>query len=547
MTGAPPRSFRTWLVLAGTTLWLLGCTVGPNYRPPDPPAVPHWKDQAAQGNLADHALADQKSDPDPSWWLSFNDPTLTELIEKGIRNNLDVQQAVLRVLEARQSIATARAAGLPTLSGNASYNREQLGVKGILESKGAYQDLNTLANRLKPLDATVPGLSTDIMNGGTQALNQLAGPTNLFQYGLDASWELDLFGRVRRSVEQARALSQAQSEALNDALIVLESEIVQSYVQLRGAQALKASQEENVKAAEQNLDLTQRRQQNGLTTELDVDQARTQLDDTRRQLPAYDGQVQQAMNALSVLIGDVPGAVDEQLRESKPVPPIPSVVDVGVPSALARRRPDIRQAEANLHAATANVGVAVASFYPDISLTGNIGMRALDASYLTNWASHFYTAGPAVSLPIFSGGRLSAGLTLARAEQKEAALSYRATVLNALREVEDALVAYRVDRASRDLLQDTLDSAQVTWDLARNQYDHGLASFINVLNAESTVLADRQTLVQENVQLVNDIVSLYRALGGGWEKTVHELPSPDVSTSPPPVLGALDRLADPQP
>jgi NodT family efflux transporter outer membrane factor (OMF) lipoprotein len=533
-------TFRTFLVSAGTTLCLVGCTVGPNYRPPDPPAVPKWKDPAAQGTLVD-----QKSDPDPSWWLSFNDPILTELIEKGIKNNLDVQQALIRVLEARQAIATARAAGLPTLSGNASYQREQLGAKGILESKGAYQELNTLANRLKPYDAKVPGLSTDILNGGTQALNGFTAPVNLYQYGLDASWELDLFGRVRRSVEQARAQSQAQSEALNDALIILESEIVQSYVQLRGAQALNASQEENVKAAEENLDLTQRRQKNGLTTELDVDQARTQLDDTRRQLPAYDGQVRRAMNALSVLIADAPGAVDEQLRESKPVPPIPKVVDVGVPSALARRRPDIREAEAKLHAATANVGVAVASFYPDISLTGNIGMRALDASYLTNWASHFYTAGPAVSLPIFSGGRLSAGLTLARAEEKEAALSYRATVLNALREVEDALVTYRVDRASRDLLQDTLDSAQVTWDLARNQYDHGLASFINVLNAESAVLTDRQALVQANVQLVNDIVSLYRALGGGWEKSVQQLPHPDVPTNPPPLPGALDRVADP--
>jgi NodT family efflux transporter outer membrane factor (OMF) lipoprotein len=533
---------RTLPVAAGVTICLVGCTVGPNYRASDPPAVPAWKDAAAQGTLAD-----PNSDPDPSWWLSFDDPVLSQLIEKGISNNLDVQQAVVRVLEARQSIATARAAGLPSLSGNASYQREQLGAKGILESKGAYQELNTLANRLKPDDATVPALSTDILNGGTQALNGFTAPVNLYQYGLDASWELDLFGRVRRSVEQARAQSQAQSEALNDVLIVLESEIVQTYVQLRGAQALKASQAENVKAAQENLELTQRRQRNGLTTEIDVDQARTQLDETRRQLPAYDGQIQQAMNALSVLIGAAPGAVDEQLRNSAPVPAIPKVVDVGVPSALARRRPDIRQAEAQLHAATANVGVAVASFYPDISLTGNIGMRALDASYLTNWASHFYTAGPAVSLPIFSGGRLTAGLTLARAEEKEAALSYRATVLNALREVEDALVSYRVDRASRDLLQDTLDSAQTTWDLARNQYDHGLASFINVLNAESTVLTDRQALVQANVQLVNDIVSLYRALGGGWEKAVKQLSGPGVSTVPPPMPGTLDRIADPNP
>jgi multidrug efflux system outer membrane protein len=505
-------SFRILVVSTCAASCLWGCTVGPDYKRPEPPAIPAWKDEAARGQLAN-----QQSDPDPKWWLSFNDPGLSATIEKGIAGNLDVQQAVLRVLEARQGIAVARAAGLPTLGGNASYQRELLGAKGILESQGAYRDLNQLADRLKPYDATVPGLSQGIVNGGNQALNQLASPTNLYQYGLDASWEIDLFGRVRRSVEQARARAQAQSEALNDALIVLESEIVQAYIQLRGAQALKASQEENVRAAKEGFDLTQRRQQNGLTTELDVDQARTQLDETRRQLPGYDKQIQQALNTLSLLIGQAPGAVDDQLLESKPLPQIPGVVDVGVPSTLARRRPDIRQAEASLHAATAGVGVAVAAFYPDVSLTGNIGMRALDASYLTNWASHFYSAGPSVSLPIFSGGRLSANLTLARAEQQEAALSYRGTVLNALREVEDALVAYRTDRASRDLLQDTLDSAQSTWSLAQNQYEHGLTSFIQVLDAERTVLTDRQALVQADVQIVNDIVTLYRALGGGWE------------------------------
>ena len=532
-------SYRILLAAAGTAMGLLGCTVGPDYRRPDPPAIPGWKDQAAHS-----LLTDPTADPDPHWWRSFDDPILTNLIDQAVAGNLSVQQAVIRVLEARQSIATARAAGLPGLNGTASYQREQLGAKGILESQGAYQDLNALANRLKPYDPA-PDLSTDIVTGGTQALNRFTAPVNLFQYGLDASWELDLFGRVRRSVEQARARSEAQSEALNDALVVLESEIVQSYVQLRGAQAMKDSQERNVKAAEASLELTRRRQQQGLTTELDVDQARTQLDDIRRQLPAYDGQVQQAMNGLSVLIGKAPGAVDEQLRESKPLPPIPQVVAVGVPSALARRRPDIREAEASLHAATAGVGVAVASFYPDISLTGTLGMRALDASYLSNWASHFYSAGPALSLPIFSGGRLTAGLTLARAEEKEAALSYRATVLNALREVEDALVTYRVDRAAQDLLQDSLDSAQLTWRLARNQYDHGLSSYINVLTAESTVLKDRQAIVQSNVQLVNDIVSLYRALGGGWEETRQELPSAGGSANAPPPHNPADRVAAP--
>jgi NodT family efflux transporter outer membrane factor (OMF) lipoprotein len=485
----------------------------------------------------------QQSDPDPKWWLSFNDPVLSALIQQGLVGNLDVQQAVLRVLEARQGIVAARAAGLPTLSGTASYQREQLGARGILESQGVYQDLNQLADRLAPYDATVPGLSQGVVSGGNRALKQLTSPANLYQYGLDASWELDLFGRVRRSVEQARAKAQAQSAALDDALVVLESEIVQAYVQVRGAQALEASQEDNIRAAQEELELTQRQQQNGLTTELDVDQARTQLNQAREQLPNYDKQLQQALNTLSVLTGQNPGAVDDILRTAQPLPRIPNVVDVGVPSALARRRPDIRQAEANLHAATANVGVAVASFYPSISLTGNLGLRALDASYLTNWASHFYSAGPGISLPIFSGGQLSANLTLARAQQQEAALQYRGTVLNALREVENALVAYRTDRASRELIQDTLNSAQLTWTLAQSQYQNGLASFIQVLDAERAVLSERQALVQADVQQVNDIVSLYRALGGGWEQVGSAPNPPRVSTAPPPLPGALDTVA----
>jgi multidrug efflux system outer membrane protein len=534
------KRLRSFVLCATVAIALCGCTVGPNYRPPEPLAVPDWKDPAAQA-----PLVSQQSDPDPNWWLSFHDPILAQFIEKGIAGNLDLQQAVIRVLEARQSVITARAAGLPSLSGDASYQRELLGAKGILESQGAYRDLNQLANQLAPFDATVPGLSQGVVAGGNQALNKIAAPANLYQYGLDASWELDLFGRVRRSVEQARAQAKAQSEALNDALIVLESEIVQAYIQLRGAQALKASQERNVEAAAAALDLTHRRQQNGLTTELDVNQARTQLDDTRRQLPSYDKQIQQSMNTLSVLIGQTPGSVDDQLREVKPLPEIPALVEVGVPSALARRRPDIRQAEETLHAATAGVGVAVAAFYPDISLTGTVGMRALDASYLTNWASHFYTAGPAISLPILSGGRLSANLTLARAEQRQAALNYRGTVLNALREVEDALVAYRMDRTSRDLLQDALDSAQLTWSLAQNQYEHGLATFIQVLDAERTVLSDRQALVQADTQLVNDIVTLYRSLGGGWERAIQQVPTPDISKTPPLLPGALDRPAAP--
>jgi multidrug efflux system outer membrane protein len=375
------------------------------------------------------------------------------------------------------------------------------------------------------------------------ALNKIEQPINLYQYGFDASWELDLFGKVRRSVEQANASTQAQVEATNDALVMLEGQVADAYVQVRGAQALLASQQENVAAAQSSLDLTQRQQRQGLATQLDVDQALTLLGDNQSQLPGYEKQEQQAINQLSVLVGQPPGTLDALLTPAAPMPTVPPVVGIGVPSELARRRPDIREAEAQLHAATANVGVATASFYPDISLTGNAGLRAIDASYLTNWASLFYSFGPSISLPIFQGGKLTASLRMARAQQTAAALNYRGTVLNALREVEDALVAYRTDRAARDKLAGTIRSGEDALYLARDSYRNGLSNFLQVLDAERTLVQSRQQLIQADVTLTDDVIALYNALGGGWQETAVASNAPAIDMSTPYTPAALDSVA----
>ena len=509
-------------------LVLAACTVGPDFTSPVPPGL-----SAYQGSLAQNGqqLVTTASDPDPAWWNGFHDPVLSELTRKAIAGNLDLQQAVLRVIEARQSIVTARAAGLPSLNGTASYEREQYGFKGILQSQGVYNQLGSLN--------TTASTQTSI----NRALAEAVQPIDLFQYGLDASWELDLFGRVRRSVEQAKATAQAQAESANDSLVLLESQVGQSYAQLRGAQALIATQLDNIKSAESSLQLTQRRRRDGLASDLDVEQARTQLLNQERQLPSYNTQQQQAKNQLAVLTGQPPGALDAMLDVPGPLPTTPDVVGIGLPASLARRRPDIRQAEANLHAATANTGVAVAMFYPDVSLSGNLGLRAIDISYLTNWASHFYAAGPSVSLPIFQGGKLTASLRLARAQQAEMALKYRGTVLNALQEVENALVAYRDDRDTRDKLQRTVRSAEDTLYLSRSRYQNGLSDFLNVLNAQVTLTTTRQSLAQAEVSLVNDVVTLYRALGGGWQQTITSIPIPPVDKGLPNVPAALDSLA----
>ena len=520
-----------------------GCTVGPNYTPPVPPDVKNW--QNSQRNEAAVSLT---TGPDPRWWAAFGDPVLTELMQTAIRDNLDVQQAVLRVVESRQGIVTAEAAGLPHLSGNASYMREQLGAKGILESRGAYAGLNKLADVASNSGAASTlagrGVPTGVLNKTNvgSLLNQLTEPINLFQYGLSASWELDLFGRVRRSVEQAKAQTEAQAEAANDALTSLESELAQAYVQLRGAQALRATQEVNIRSAQNSLTLTQNRRAIRLSTDLEVDQARTQLLTVQRQLPEYEKQERQAIDRLNLLIGKPPGTLEERLLQPAPLPSLPSAVGVGMPSSLARRRPDIRQAEAQLHAATAGVGVAVASFYPDVSLTGNLGIRATDASYLTSWASHFYSAGPSLSLPIFQGGQLTANLRLNRAEAAEAGLHYRATVLNALREVEDSLIAFHADRDERDRLAAIVHSGEDTLYLSTNRYTHGLSDYLTVLDAQRTVEDARQQLETQEVTLANDVVGLYRTLGGGWESPGASSQAPIPHGPPTLVPAALDNI-----
>lgn len=501
----------------------------------------NWSDRSARPDPGSNVS--EKSNPDPTWWRSFKDPILTTLIQQSIAGNLDLQQAVLRVVEARQGIVIARSAGLPSLNGTGSYAHEQLGLRGILQSQGVYSQLNSLADQTSTTGSgsAITGQSVKSALGG--ALNQVVQPVDLFQYGLDASWELDLFGRVRRSVEQAKATTEAQAEAANDSLVMLEGQVAQTYVQLRGNQALLATQQDNIRSATASLDLTQRARRNGLVSDLNVEQARTQLYDFQRQLPSYESQIQQAKNQLSVLTGQPPGAVDTMLKGSAPLPRTPDVIGIGVPSTLARRRPDIREAEANLHAATANTGIATANFYPDISLTGNLGIRAIDASYLTSWASHFYSVGPSVSIPIFRGGNLTGNLRLARAQQAEAALKYRGTVLNALREVENALVAYRTDRAARDKLIQTVQSAELSLYLGRNQYQNGLGDFLTVLNAQQTVTTARQNLVQAEMTLINDVVALYKALGGGWQEPGTKIQVPSIESDPPIVPGALDSVA----
>ena len=472
-------------------LWLAGCSVGPDYQPPKTQTPGSFHDLSSQA--ASRPLSAATS---PLWWKNFNDPQLNSLIERAIAGNLSLQQSVLRIAGAREQLSQARGNFFPSVNGSAQMTRQQLGLKGLLESNGAYDQLDG-----------------DVAN----QLNSLTQPVNLYQGSFDASWELDLWGKVRRQVEAANAQQQEAIEQRNDALVSLEAEVARAYLQLRGAQATIQTLQQQIAVAQQTWELTQSQQRNGLAPLTDVENARAQLASLRAQLPQYQSQARQAMNGLAVLLGKTPGALDNELIATKALPALPPQVAVGIPSTLARRRPDIRQAEATLHAQTANIGVSVAQLFPSLSLTGELGVRNTDASYLDNWSSHFYSYGPSLSIPIFQGGRLVSSVRLARAQQASAALDYRQTVLTALQDVENALVSYRADQQRVTELDETTGALQRAFDLASDSYRQGISTFIEVLDAQRQLAQAQQQSTQARMQSTLDLVALYKALGGGWE------------------------------
>ena len=296
-------------------------------------------------------------EPASFWWREFRDAELDKLVDQATEGNLNLKVAYLRIVEARIQVQSARAQGLPSLNASASYNREQLGLAGILKSKG--------------IGNSGPTSSAEAQ----QLIGALEQPVNLYQLGFDASWEIDLFGKVRRQVEAADAQSAGAIESRNDMLISLEAEVAQTYLQLRAAQVSKSVTLELIAAQREIADLTQNRHEHGLAGEPDVDSARAQLTSLEAELPAYEQTISSCKHALAVLTGQDPEALDAQFEEPGQLPAIPQSIPVGVPSTLARRRPDIRNAETALHAATAQIGISVASLYPDVSLAGSLGLR----------------------------------------------------------------------------------------------------------------------------------------------------------------------------
>jgi NodT family efflux transporter outer membrane factor (OMF) lipoprotein len=335
--------------------------------------------------------------------------------------------------------------------------------------------------------------------------------------GLDASWELDLFGGIKRSLEAADAQLGSTRESYRSVLVSLLAETATNYMQLRSYQSRLMVAEANLKTQQETYNITQWRYQAGLTTGLDIERARSNLEGTRAQIPSLKSSLKQTKNRIAVLLGEQPGALDKELDTYTPVPVPPEKIAAGIPADLLRRRPDLRKAERDLAAQTARIGTAEAQRFPRIILSGNIGLSALNLGDLADRESLSTGGSAGISWPVFKAGAIVKNIALQWELKDQALLSYKAALLTALEDVENALSAYANELTRRDYLQKQSDAAQRSDEISRKQYSSGLIDFQSVLDTQRSLLSAQDQVAQSNAQVIIDLISLYRALGGGWQ------------------------------
>jgi outer membrane protein, multidrug efflux system len=479
-------------LIALTAMLLCSCKLGPNYTRPDLQVPDQWS--AESQRAFDRSLASRALPEPPSatpWWKIFGDPTLDRLMDSAVRQNLDVRQAALRIAESRAQRDVIAAALYPSLSGSGLGARTRMSENGIASA----------------------------LSGGTAGGAATSAPPswfNFFQVGFDATWELDLFGRVRRGVEAADANVRSAEAARSDAIVSLTAEIARTYFTLRGAERQRNIALADVKTQERLQSLVASRNHAGFAPDSDVAAQHTQLSAARANIPQFEATIAQSHNRLALLLALPPGAVTDGIPSAE-LPELPPEVPVGLPGDLLRRRPDIREGEANLAAATARVGVAEASLFPSVTLGATAGLQSNATSTLFDWASRFVAGGADISVPIFTGGRLSGQVRIANLQQQEAVLTYRQTVLTAFHDVDNALIAYAADeQRARDVAQQLKDAGR-SRDLAESRYKSGLSAYVEVLDAERQAHQAAQDLAQVIVTASTDLVALFKALGGGWD------------------------------
>nr|WP_320014509.1 efflux transporter outer membrane subunit [uncultured Desulfobacter sp.] len=462
-----------------------GCkAVGPDYKQPDLFPEGSWHAPMQKGLAQAPAAPEQLA----QWWTVLDDPVLTDLISRAVQNNLDVKLALARIRQYRL-------------------------LKGIEE-----------ADRLPTVNASGGASWTGTSNeDGTGTVSKT------YSAGLDASWEIDLFGRIQRSIEAADATLSAKQEALRDTLVSLVGDLADSYINVRTAQIRLNVVRQSINSQTESFQLTQWQYQAGLTDELDVHQARYSLENAKAQIPALESSLSEAMNRVAVLSGLAPGILHEKLASPNPLPTLPATIAVGLPADALRRRPDIREAEYELIAQTAQVGVATAELYPELTLSGSIGMDALSPAELidnildpSHWARSL-----AANLyhTLFDAGSIRKNIEVQNALQEQALIQYESAILSALEEVENALVAYAKEQTRLGHLTIAAEQALAAEDLAKKKYQSGLIDFTTVLTSQQTVLSYQSDLATSQGSCVSNLITLYKVLGGGWTPVGSDAPT----------------------
>jgi multidrug efflux system outer membrane protein len=452
-----------------------GCKVGPDYVRPESSVPDQWHEKAVQG------LEDGSADLQ-TWWTVFDDPILEDLIGRSHVDNLDLRIAYARVMESRARLGVASGQYWPNVDGVGFYSRDRVSENGLAA----------------PLDGSSPD------------------QTDLYGFGVDASWEIDVFGRISRSVEGAQASMEASVENYRDILVSLYSAVAQSYIDLRATQTRLKYTVNNAELQRGTLKLTQDRREAGLVPQLDVEQAKLVLASTEAVIPTFRQFEAEAIHRLSVLLGQPPAALYDELSMAADVPDVPEEVTASLPAELLRQRPDIRRAERILAAQTAEIGVATAGLYPAFSLSGTFALEGQDFSDTGDWDSRAWGFGPAMRWNLFDGKRIRNRIKVQEARAEQAMADYELTILEALEEVENAMVSFEQEKQRLGDLHRSVVAAQESVKLVGTLYENGLTDFNNVLDMQRSLTVQQDLFAESQGAVANNLVRIYTSLGGGW-------------------------------
>lgn len=472
-----------------------GCTMGPDYKRPDPPLPQTWRTE----------VADAQDVANTPWWAKFGDPDLTALIETALESNKDLIQATLRIEEFDAKLDISRAANYPQLGYSVTTDRER-------------------RSQEKP-NGLQPGADPTLSD---------------FEIGPTFTWELDLWGRVKRANEASMADLLATEESRRAVMLTVVTSVATGYVQLIELDRQLVLARQSLKNRQDAFDLTVLKYQGGSATKLNVEQARAIVEQETAKIPAIESQVGLAENALSILLGSNPGPIKRRKLDALTLPPVPQ----GVPSDVLRRRPDVLAAEQNLVAANAQIGVAETAYFPTLSLTGALGLASDQLKFL--WAETARTAsiGAGLAGPIFNGGRIAGNVRAAEAVQKEMTVKYHQTVQVALQEVDDSLLS-RVKSGQREeaIVRQVAATREVVG-LARTRYEGGQSSFMEVLDADLKLNSVQSYEAQSRRDTFLALISVYKAMGGGWMVEQDRLRAPAPGASGVQISSATEARAD---